>query len=73
MFQVKTYIRFSDFQAKSELFMTENVLPFTDEVIIILVHKCSQQLQLLALYLENARISTRFFLKDLGIYVKLVI
>ena len=52
MFQVKTYIRFSDFQSKSELLMTEKVLPFTDEVIAVLLHKCSQQLQLLALHLE---------------------
>ena len=52
MFQVKTYIRFPDFQSKSELLMTEKVLPFTDEVIVVLVHKCSQQLQLLALHLE---------------------
>ena len=47
MFQVKKYIRFSDFQAKSELFMTEKVLPFTDEVKVVLVHKCLQQWQLL--------------------------
>ena len=47
-FQVKTYIRFSDFQSKSELLMAEKVLPFTDEVIVVLVHKCLQQLQLLA-------------------------
>ena len=44
--------RFSDFQSKSELLMTEKVLPFTDEVIVVLVHKCSQQLQLLVLHLE---------------------
>ena len=52
MFQVKTYIRFSDFQSKSESLITEKVLPFTDEVIVESVHKCSQQLQLLALHLE---------------------
>ena len=44
--------RFSDFQSKSELLMTEKVLPFTDEVIVVLVHKCLQQLQLLTLHLE---------------------
>ena len=33
--------------------MAENVLPFTDEVIVVLVQKYSQQLQLLALNLEN--------------------
>ena len=32
--------------------MTEKVLPFTDEVIVVLVHKCSQQWQLLALHLD---------------------
>ena len=32
--------------------MTEKVLPLTDEVIVLLVHKCSQQLQPLALHLE---------------------
>ena len=33
--------------------MTEKVLPFTDEVKVVLVHKCSQQLQqLFALHLE---------------------
>ena len=32
--------------------MTKKVLPFTDEVIVVLVHKCLQQLQLLALHLE---------------------
>ena len=37
MFQVNTYIRFSDFQSKSELLITEKVLPFTDEVIVVFV------------------------------------
>ena len=32
--------------------MTEKVLPFTDEVIVVLVHECSQQLQLMTLHLE---------------------
>ena len=50
--KTKTYIRLSDFQSKSELLMTEKVLPFTDEVIVVLVHKCLQQLQFLALYIE---------------------
>ena len=52
MLQVKTYIRFSDFQTKSELLMTEKVLPFTYEVKVVLIHKCSQQLQLLTLHFE---------------------
>ena len=32
--------------------MTEKVLPCTGEMIVVLVNKCSQQLQLLALHLE---------------------
>ena len=32
--------------------MTENFLPFTDEVTVELVHKCIQQLHLLALHFE---------------------
>ena len=35
----KTFIGFSDFQSKSELLMTEKVLPFTDEMVVVLVHK----------------------------------
>ena len=34
------------------MLITEKVLTFTDEVIVVLVHKCTQQLQLLALHLE---------------------
>ena len=45
-------IRFSNFQSKLEYLMTDKILLFTDEVIFVLVHKCSQQLQLLALHLE---------------------
>ena len=51
-FQVKTYIKPIDFQSKSELLTTENFLPFTDEVTVELVHKCIQQLHLLALHFE---------------------
>ena len=40
VFQVNAYIRFSDFQSKSELLITEKVLPFADEVIVVFVHKC---------------------------------
>ena len=35
-----------------ELLTTENFLPFTDEVTVELVHKCIQQLHLLALHFE---------------------
>ena len=52
MFQVNTYIKFSDFHSKSELFITKKGLPFTDEVIVVFVHKCGQQLQLLALHFD---------------------
>ena len=31
----------------------ENCLPFTDDVMVILVHKCVQQTHLLALHLET--------------------
>ena len=31
----------------------ENFLPFTDDVMVVLVHKCVQQTQLLALHLET--------------------
>ena len=41
-----------DFQSKSELLTTENFLPFTDEVTVELVHKCIQQLHLLALHFK---------------------
>ena len=39
------------------MLMTDKVLPFTDEVIVVLVHKCSQQLLLFALQLEMLRYS----------------
>ena len=31
----------------------ENCLPLTDDVIVVLVHKCMQQTHLLALHLET--------------------
>ena len=40
------------FSVKSELLTTENFLPFTDEVTVKLIHKCIQQLHLLALHFE---------------------
>ena len=42
----------SEFQISSELLITENCLPFTDEVTVDLVLKCLQHLHLLALHLE---------------------
>ena len=55
VFQVKTSIKSINFQSKSELLTTENFLPFTDEVTVELVHKCIQQLHLLALHFEILR------------------
>ena len=52
MFQVNTHIRFSDFQSKLELLMTE-VLPFTDEVLVDLVHKCFQHFATLDIALRD--------------------
>ena len=36
--QVITYIRSTDFQSKSVSFMTEKVLPFTEDVTVVLEH-----------------------------------
>ena len=52
MVQVESYIRLSEFQSKSALLKTDKVQPFTDEVKVVLVHKCSHHLQLLTLHLE---------------------
>ena len=41
-----------EFQCMSELFITENFLPLTDEVTEDLLLKCLQHLHLLALHLE---------------------
>ena len=40
-------------QSKSLLLIMENCLPFTDYVMVVLVHKCAQQTHLLALHLET--------------------
>ena len=37
------------------LLIMENCLPFTDDVMVVLVHKCVQQTHLLALHLETLR------------------
>ena len=37
----------------------ENCLPFTDDVMVVLVHKCVQQTHLLALHLETLGCITR--------------
>ena len=40
------------FQSSSELLITENCLPLTDEVTVVLVLKCLQLSHLLALHLD---------------------
>ena len=37
----------------SLLLIMENCLPFTDDVMVVLVHKCVQQTHLLTLHLET--------------------
>ena len=49
---MRTYIKSSEFQSRSELLIIENRLPLTDEVTVDLVLKCLQHLHLLALHLE---------------------
>ena len=50
---MRTYIKSSEFQSRSELLIIENCLPLTDEVTVDLVlNKCLQHLHLLALHLE---------------------
>ena len=52
--------------------MTVKGLPFTDEVIIVLLHKCLQQLQLLALHFEMLGYILGLLTGFFSIYVKLV-
>ena len=49
---MRTYIKSSEFQSRSELLIIENCLPLTDEVTVDLVLKCLPHLHLLALHLE---------------------
>ena len=51
--QVITLIRSDEVQSISLLLIMENCLPFTDDVMVVLVHKCVQQTHLLALDLET--------------------
>ena len=46
-------MRSGEVQSKSLLLIMENCLPFTDDVMVVLVHKCMQQTHLLALHLES--------------------
>ena len=45
----------SEFKSSSELLITENCRPLTDEVTVDLVLKCLQHLHLLALHLDTLR------------------
>ena len=51
-YRLKHKSNLSIFQSKSDLLTTENFLPFTDEVTVELIHKCTRQLHLLALHFE---------------------
>ena len=46
-------MRSDEVQSKSLLLIMENCLAFTDDVMEVLVHKCVQQIHLLALHLET--------------------
>ena len=46
-------MRSDEVQSISLLLIMENCLPFTDDVMVVLVHKCVQQTHLLALHLET--------------------
>ena len=45
-------MRSDEVQSISLSLIMENCLPFTDDVMVVLVHKCVQQTHLLALYFE---------------------
>ena len=51
--QVITSIRSDEVQSISLILIMENCLPFTDDVMVVLVHKCLQQTHLLALHFET--------------------
>ena len=51
--QVITQIRSDEVQSISLSLIMENHLPFTDDVMVVLVHKCAQHTHLLALHLET--------------------
>ena len=51
--QIITYIRSDEVQSILLLLIMENCLPFTDDVMVVLVHKCVQQTHLLALHLKT--------------------
>ena len=51
----------------------ENCLPFTDDVIVALVHKCVQQTHLLALHLENLGYIPRLLIGLNGLVYFLII
>ena len=46
-------MRSDEVQSKSLSLIMENCLPFTADVMVVLVHKCVQQTHLFALHLET--------------------
>ena len=58
--QVITYIKSEEVQSISLLLIMENCLPFKDDAMVVLVHKCVQQTHLLALHLETRVLSSIF-------------
>ena len=51
----------------------ENFLPFTDDVMVVLVHKCVQQTHLLALHLETLGYIPRLLNASNGLVYFLII
>ena len=52
-------MRSDEVQSISLLLIMENCLPLTDDVMILLIHKCVNQTHLLALHLETLGYSPR--------------
>ena len=71
--QVITLIRSDEVQSKSLLLFIENCLPFTDDVMVVLIHKCVQQTHLLALLLEKLGYIPRLLNAFIGLVYFLII
>ena len=61
--QIMTYIRSDEVQT----------VPFSDDVMIVLVHKCVQQIHLLALHLETLGLFPHLFNALIGLVYFLII
>ena len=59
--QVITKIRSDEVQSISLLLIMENFLPFTDDVMVVLVHKCCATDTPLGIALRNIRIHSASF------------